>query len=112
MLKQDVQELLFPNIVPVKRFNLHQKFFYINAVPLEDVGETGVLLDKLHKVRPVIDKYRGLFRTYWRPEQFLAVDKSIIPYSVKFRPFRIYMPQKPVKFGNKVYKLYNDLGVT
>ena len=52
-LTPDNYRLLF------EKFNQHQKFFYINAVQPEDVGETGVLLDKFHKVRPVIEKYRG-----------------------------------------------------
>ena len=94
------------------RFNLHQKFFYINAVQPEDLGDDGTLLDKFHKIRPVINKYRGLFRTNWKPEQFLAIDESIIAYKGKFCPCRIYMPDKPVKFGIKVYKLCNDLGIT
>ena len=94
------------------RFNLHQRFFYINAAQPEDYGDMGVLLDKFHKVRPVIDTYRGLFRKNWRPEQFLAIDESIIPYKGKFCPCRIYMPEKPVKFGIKVYKLCNKLGIT
>ena len=108
--KQGVQELVLQTIGELtatglllqtitdyclrNRFNQHQKFFYINAVQPEDVGETGVLLDKFHKVQPVIEKYRGLFRTNWRPEHFLAVDKSIIPYKGKFCPCRIYMPEK------------------
>ena len=60
----------------------------------------------------MINKYRGLFRTNWKPEQFLAIDESIIAYKGKFCPCRIYMPDKPVKFGIKVYKLCNDLGIT
>ena len=91
---------------------MHQRFFYINAAQPEDFDESGVLLDKFHKVRPVIDKYRGLFRKNWLPEQYLAVDESIVPYKGKFCPCRIYMPDKPVKFGIKLYKLANDLGIT
>ena len=91
---------------------MHQRFFYINAAQPEDFDESGVLLDKFHKVRPVINKYRGLFRKNWLPEQYLAVDESIVPYKGKFCPCRIYMPDKPVKFGIKLYKLANDLGIT
>ena len=94
------------------RFNLHQRFFYINAAQPEDFDDLGVLLDKFHKVRPVIDTYRGLFRRNWLAEQYLAVDESIVAYKGKFCPCRIYMPDKPVKFGIKLYKLSNDLGVT
>ena len=94
------------------RFNLHQRFFYINAAQPEDFDDKGVLLDKFHKVRPVIDKYRGLFRANWSPEQHLAVDESIVAYKGKFCPCRIYMPEKPVKFGIKLYKLCNQFGIT
>ena len=40
------------------RFNLHQLLVYINATQPEDFDDLGVLLDKFHKVCPVIDMYR------------------------------------------------------
>ena len=91
---------------------MNHRFFYINAAQHNDFDDLGVLLDKFHKVRPVIDQYRGLFRRNWVAEQYLAVDETIVPYKGKFCPCRIYMPDKPVKFGIKLYKLSNDLGVT
>ena len=52
------------------RFNLHQKFFYINAAQPEDFDEHGVLADKFHKVRPVLEKYKlcndlGITFDFW-----------------------------------------------
>ena len=60
--------------------------------------------DTLYKVRPLIDLMSEKCAECYNPGQELSVDEAMIPFKGRLH-FRQYMPQKPVKFGIKVWEL-------
>jgi len=59
--------------------------------------------DKLHKVRWLVDDICSNFQALWSPNQQVSVDESMVMYKGKYSPIRQYMPNKPVRFGLKVW---------
>ena len=52
--------------------------------------------DKLHKVRPFIEKVLRNCKDNYEPSSFLSVDESMIPFKGR-SSMKQYMPMKPVK---------------
>ncbi|XP_025101120.1 piggyBac transposable element-derived protein 4-like [Pomacea canaliculata] len=77
--------------------------FHLNddsaAVPK---GEPGY--DPLHKLRPFINHLNHLFQTSYIPEQHIIIDEALCPWRGKLS-FKVYMKDKPVKWGIKLYHL-------
>ena len=88
-----------------------KKFFTAGIVRQGDVhrdGERkGKVKDKLHKIRPFINILLLSFADNWVPGVLWAIDESIIPYFGRFCPIKVYMKDKPYKFGMKLWML-ND----
>jgi hypothetical protein len=61
--------------------------------------------DKLHQVRWLVDELRRLFRREWELGEFLTVDEMMIGYKGTYCPMRQYLPNKPCKWGIKVWSL-------
>src|SRR3989441_8179665 len=58
--------------------------------------------DPMHKVRPIIDLFNIRCADLYKHKQHLSVDEAMIPF--KGRHFtKQYMPNKPDKFGFKVW---------
>lgn len=64
--------------------------------------------DKLHKVRPLIEKLNESFTSAYKHSSFLAVDESMIPFKGR-SSIKQYMPLKPIKRGYKVWCLADSL---
>ena len=60
--------------------------------------------DTLYKDRPFINQMSEKCAECYNPGQELSVDKAMISFKGRLH-FRQYMPQKPVKFGIKVWEL-------
>jgi len=60
--------------------------------------------DKLHKLRPLIEKVLQNCKNNYEPSSFLSVDESMIPFKGR-SSMKQYMPMKPVKRGYKVWCL-------
>jgi hypothetical protein len=60
--------------------------------------------DKLHKLRPFIEKLLQNCKDNYEPSSFLSVDESMIPFKGR-SSMKQYMPMKPVKQGYKVWCL-------
>ncbi|PNF23441.1 hypothetical protein B7P43_G09117 [Cryptotermes secundus] len=58
--------------------------------------------DRLYKVRPIIDSLVGKFRNTYIPEKEIAIDEGMIAWKGRLI-FRVYMPDKPDKYGIKAY---------
>lgn len=55
-------------------------------------------------IRPIVDHMKSKCQLFYQPRNNVAVDESTISFKGKVS-FRVYNPQKPVKFGMKVFVL-------
>lgn len=60
--------------------------------------------DKLHKVKPILDLLNANNRSIYKPSGVVTVDESMIPFKGRYI-LKQYMPNKPVKWGYKVWCL-------
>ena len=58
----------------------------------------------LHKIQPIYEHLRRTFTSLYTPKQKLCIDEAICPWRGKLR-FRVYMKDKPNKWGIKLYEL-------
>lgn len=55
-------------------------------------------------IRPIVDHMKTMCQLFYSPSDFVAVDESTISFKGRVS-FRVYNPQKPVKFGMKLFVL-------
>lgn len=60
--------------------------------------------DPLYKVRPIYDVLSSRFRSTYYTEEHIVIDEGMVPWRGRLR-FRQYIPNKPDKFGMKLYVL-------
>ena len=60
--------------------------------------------DRLHKIRPVLDKIVNNFKIHYTPQQNLSVDESMVGFKGRLSWIQ-YMPKKPRKWGIKIWTL-------
>lgn len=60
--------------------------------------------DKLHKVKPIVELLNASSRSIYKPSGVVTVDESMIPFKGRYA-LKQYMPNKPVKWGYKVWCL-------
>jgi Transposase IS4 len=79
----------------------------INVIREKDVHQVGDMKgkvkDKLHKIRPLIDILSRTFVALVRAGAMWSIDESICPYRGKYCPCKVYMKDKPHKFGVKIW---------
>ncbi|XP_049940662.1 piggyBac transposable element-derived protein 4-like [Schistocerca serialis cubense] len=68
-------------------------------IPQQESGH-----DPLHKIRPVWDFFAERCRKVFYPSQNLSVDEAICLFQGRIG-FRVYMKDKPDKYGIKLYVL-------
>jgi hypothetical protein len=68
-----------------------------------DRGEAG--FDKIQQVRWLVDAIRDACKAVWSLGKYLAIDEMMIRYKGSYSPIRQYMPNKPQKWGLKVWCL-------
>ncbi|XP_068171293.1 piggyBac transposable element-derived protein 4-like [Antennarius striatus] len=88
----------FNNTMPRNRFQLIGKFLHFNDNASQDAG------DKLYKVRPVLDSIISKFKELYQPHENICIDEGMLQWRGRLN-FRVYNPQKPVKYGIKSYIL-------
>jgi hypothetical protein len=64
-------------------------------------GEVG--FDKIRQVRWLVEKIREACKAVWSLGKYLAIDEMMIRYKGSYSPIRQYMPNKPQKWGLKVW---------
>ena len=80
------------------RFQLILRFIHFS-----DNGQ-GNAADKLYKVRPVLDHLLKRFREHFTPARDISIDEGMMSWRGRLS-FRVYNPQKPIKYGVKSYIL-------
>ena len=90
---------IFGDFESRNKFNPFWRYFSLNHAGPEAYGDDGRLIDIFHKVQPVIDELNRTCWNYYIMEQEAVVDESVCAYKGKYCHCRMYMPQKPDKFG-------------
>ena len=84
------------NIMSRNRFELILRFLHFSDN--EKASD-----DRIYKVRDLIDKLIENFQKILEPEEFLAVDETMVPFRGRLI-FRQYIPGKAHKYGVKLFK--------
>jgi len=60
--------------------------------------------DRLHKIRPLMEKIINTSRSLYAPKEFLSIDESMVKFNGR-NTMKVFMPLKPIRYGFKVYML-------
>nr|XP_043906948.1 piggyBac transposable element-derived protein 4-like [Solea senegalensis] len=89
----------FSRTMSRNRFQMIWKFLHYN-----NNNESQDATDKMYKVRPVLNYIVEKCKELYQPAQNICIDEGMMQW--RGRPsFRVYTPQKPVKYGIKSYIL-------
>ncbi|KAJ8347415.1 hypothetical protein AAFF_G00206840 [Aldrovandia affinis] len=80
------------------RFQLIWWYLHFNDNTSQDAT------DRMYKVCPVLDHIVGKFKELYQPGQNICIDEGMMLWRGRLS-FRVYNPQKPVKYGIKSYIL-------
>ncbi|XP_062570286.1 piggyBac transposable element-derived protein 4-like [Saccostrea cucullata] len=93
----------FGNTMTKNRFLMIMSLFHLNNndnhVPRGQDGH-----DPIFKVRRAYDHFRLKFEDLYSPGENIAIDEGMIAWRGNYS-FRVYMPDKPDKFGVKLFML-------
>lgn len=93
----------FPSVMSRDRFLLLLAFLHLNDndkyIPRGVEGH-----EPLFKLGPLYHRILTKFRSVYKPNQALAIDESMVAWRGNLS-FRVYSPDKPVKYGLKAYVL-------
>lgn len=96
---------IIPRIMPRNRFQLLLRMWHFSDNASCPEG------DRLHKVKPLIEKLVKNFQNVYTPGRQFCIDESIIPFQGRLL-IKQYIPQKTHKYGVKLFKLCSDNGYT
>ena len=94
-----------------RRYKQIKRFFCCQPIKKEDLESEGPRKnkpkDKLHRLRPFINHLNRMFLLLVICGLRWSIDESMIPYYGRYCPIKVYMKDKPDKFGMKVWGI-ND----
>ena len=82
------------------RFQIIWRFLHFTDNTLIDPKDP----DRMVKVRPVLDYVVSKFRELYQPSANISIDEGMLLWRGRLS-FRVYNPQKPIKYGIKSYVL-------
>ena len=89
------------NVMSRNRYLKINTYLHFNdsstALPREDENH-----DKLHHIRPLIDRLTETFAAQYMPSRENAIDEGLVKFKGRLG-FKQYMPMKPIKRGIKVW---------
>lgn len=68
-------------------------------------GDERAATDRAWKLRPVIDALQNRFAAGYTPPSIMAFDEAMLPSRSTFNRMRVYMKDKPHKWGTKLFML-------
>ena len=93
-----------------ERFMTIRNCLYItNLATYANVERGEVGFDKIWQVRWLVDKIREACKAVWSLSKYLVIDEMMIRYKGSYPPIRQYMPNKPQKWGLKVWCLVDAI---
>ena len=96
---QYLQYQRISSVMTIRRFEWIKRFLHCNdnnTMPKD-------CTDKLYKIRPIIDALKEKFRLF-SPTELLCIDEQMVPFKGRSK-LKQYNPQKPKKWGYKLYVL-------
>ncbi|XP_030018120.1 piggyBac transposable element-derived protein 4-like isoform X2 [Sphaeramia orbicularis] len=90
----------FCKVMSRNRFEIIWKFLHFSDNETRPVNSN----DKLYKVRPVLDYLVCKFREMYQPNTNICIDEGVLLWRGRLA-FKVYNPQKPIKYGIKSYIL-------
>ncbi len=90
----------FSKVMSRNRFEIIWRFLHFNDNTARPANDT----DRLYKVRPVLDHLVTKFREMYQPNTNICIDEGMLLWRGRLA-FRVYNPQKPIKYGIKSYIL-------
>lgn len=92
-----------PNVMSRDRFlSLLANFHLSDNLLMKKKGEPGY--DPLHKVRPLLEMLREKCKSSYQVAEDITIDEGMCAYRGRLY-FKQYMPQKPSRYGIKLYIL-------
>lgn len=88
----------FSQTMSRNRFQIIWRFLHFNNNATQNAA------DKMYKVRPVLDYLVGKCKELYQPGKNICIDEGMMQWRGRLS-FRVYNPQKPVKYGIKSYIL-------
>ena len=98
---------IFSQVMKRDRFRLILKFLHFNDNATLDINN----VDRLHKVRPLIEMLREQFHRVYTPGKELSVDESLVLFKGRLK-FKQFIRTKRARFGIKLYELCTSTGIT
>jgi hypothetical protein len=59
--------------------------------------------DRVWKIRPIINAHQDSFMRGYRVGPYISFDEGMLPSQSKFNSTRMYMKDKPHKWGTKMF---------
>ena len=95
--------LVISQMMTRDRYEAISRCLHVANAPTSVTDRDSPTYDKLHKIRWMLDEVRDRCKAMWSPNQQMTVDESMVMYKGKYCSVRQYMPNKPVRFGIKVW---------
>jgi hypothetical protein len=98
--------LVISNICTRARFmDLRRCLHITNPAVYENIGRGEPGYDKIRQTRWLVDAIRERCKVAWNLGKNLIIDEMMIRYKGTYSPIRQYLPNKPQKWGLKVWCL-------
>lgn len=81
-----------------KRFQDISLFLHFN-----DNSSSSAAEDKAWKIRPLIQALQKTFKRVYRLGKAVSFDEGMVPSTSQYNPMRVFMKDKPKKWGSKLY---------
>lgn len=88
----------FSKVMPRNRFQNILSFLHVSRTP------PGAVSKKIDKIKMFTDRLFPKFSALYNPNEDISIDETMIGYRGRFGAIQ-YMPQKPTKWGIKVYSI-------
>lgn len=89
---------IISEIMTKDKFEYIKKYFHLNDNLLANP------VDKLYKLRPYLTRESNIWKSVYYPHRELCIDESMFGFRGRVK-FKQYCPDKPTKFGFKVFTL-------
>ncbi|GFO24206.1 PiggyBac transposase uribo1 [Plakobranchus ocellatus] len=99
----------FGSVMPKDRFSLLLSFLHL-ANNEEQPPHDHPNHDPIFKIRPFIERLNANFQGVFLPGKNIAIDEAMVAWRCPLK-FRVYNPDKPDKFGIKVFELCDSATV-
>ncbi|POM80223.1 Hypothetical protein PHPALM_1970 [Phytophthora palmivora] len=88
------------------RFMTRDRFAHIaQNLHFSSNRDPRAVVDRAWKLRPVIDALQKTFLAGYKPPPIMAFDEAVLPSRSSFNRMRVYMKDKPHKYGTKLFML-------